>query len=130
MTTAKFSDILDGYEFCAFGDLMETQAFVSLERGTVHIVSGDMELDEESPDDIDDGPYLALPDKSELGLGRDLVIEFIEEHLPEDVHTVVGFFRKRGAYSCRLGSTMRNRPGSPACVSGASIMTLSCCKSS
>ena len=99
MTTAKFSEILDGYEFCAFGDLMDTQAFLSLERGTVHIVSGDIELDEEPPEDIDDGPYLALPDKSELGLGRELAIEFAEEQLPEAVHTIVGIFKKRGAYS-------------------------------
>ena len=98
MTTAKFSEILDGYEFCAFGDLMETQAFLSLERGTVHIVSGDMELDEEPPEDIETGPYLALPDKAELQLGNNLAIEFTEEHLPNDVSTVLGFFHKRGAY--------------------------------
>lgn len=99
MTIAKFSEILDGYEFCAFGDLMDTQAFLSLERGTVHITSGDMELDEEPPEDIDDGPYPALPDKSELGLGRELAIEFAEEQFPEAVHTIVGFFKKLGAYS-------------------------------
>ena len=99
MTTAKFSEILDGYEFCAFGDLMEAQAFISLERGTVHIVSNDTELDEEPPDDIETGPYLAIPDKAELGLGRNLAIEFSEEHMPNDVSIVLGFFRKRGAYS-------------------------------
>jgi hypothetical protein len=99
MTAAKFSEILDGYEFCAFGDLMDTQAFLSLERGTVHIISGDIELDDEPPEDIDFGPYLALPDKSELRLGRDLVIEFAEEKLPESLHTIAGFFKKRGAYS-------------------------------
>lgn len=98
MTTAKFSEILDGYEFCAFGDLMDTQAFVSLERGTVHIISGDLDLDEEPPDDLETGPYLALPDKSELRLGRQLAIEFSEEHLPDDSSTVLGFFRNRGAY--------------------------------
>jgi hypothetical protein len=98
MTTAKFSDILDGYEFCAFGDLMNTQAFLSLERGTVHIVSGDMELDEEPPEDLEAGPYLALPDQAELRLGKRLAIDFTEEHLPGDVSAVLGFFRKRGAY--------------------------------
>jgi hypothetical protein len=98
MTTAKFSEILDGYEFCAFGELMDTQAFLSLERGTVHIVSGDLELDEEPPEDIETGPYLALPDKTELQLGKNLAIEFTEEHLPNDVSTVLGFFRKSGAY--------------------------------
>ena len=85
MTTAKFSEILNGYESCAFGDLMDTQAFLSLERGTVHIVSGDMELDEEPPEDFETGPYLALPDKSELQLGKSLAIEFTEEHLPNEV---------------------------------------------
>ncbi len=99
MTTAKFSEILDGYEFCAFGDLMNTQAFLSLERGTVHVVSGDMELDEEPPEDLEFGPYLVLPDKAELQLGKSLAIEFTEEHLPGDVSTVLSFFRKRGAYS-------------------------------
>jgi hypothetical protein len=98
MTTAKFSEILDGYEFCAFGDPMDPQAVLSLERGTVHIVSGDMGLDEEPPEDIETGPYLALPDKAELQLGKNLAIEFTEEYLPNDVSTVLGFFQKRGAY--------------------------------
>lgn len=56
MTTAKFSEILDGYEFCALADLMDTQAFVSLERGTVHIVSGDLELDQELPELLKPAP--------------------------------------------------------------------------
>jgi hypothetical protein len=98
MTTAKFNEILDGYEFCAFGDLVDTQAFLSLERGTVHIISGDMELDEEPPEDIETGPYLVLPDKAELQLGKSLAIEFTEEYLPNEVSMVLSFFRKRGAY--------------------------------
>ncbi|MFY3383951.1 hypothetical protein [Paracidovorax sp. MALMAid1276] len=101
MTTAKFSKILDGYEFCAMADLMETRALVSLERGTVHIVSSDLELDldEALPEDIDTGPYLALPDKRELDLGRDLVMEFTEKVLPGSVDTVRDFFHRRGAYA-------------------------------
>ena len=98
MTTAKFSEILEGYEFCAFDDLQDTQAFVSLERGTVHIVSGDMELEEELPEDIETGPYLALPGKRELDLGRELVMEFSEKYLPGDAEAVRSFFHRRGAY--------------------------------
>ena len=99
MTTAKFSEILDGYEFCALADLMDTQAFVSLERGTVHIVSGDLELDQELPEDIETGPYLALPGKRELDLGWDLAMEFSEKYLQNDAETVRSFFRRRGAYA-------------------------------
>jgi hypothetical protein len=98
MTRAKFSDLLDAYEFCNFGDLMETQAFLSLERGTVHIVSGEMELDEEPPEDLESGPYLALPDKHELDLGAGLAIAFVEAQLPADFGTVVGYFKRPGAY--------------------------------
>ncbi|MFN3438557.1 MAG: hypothetical protein ACK41V_12730 [Acidovorax sp.] len=98
MTTAKFSEILDGYEFCSLADLMDTQAFVSLERGTVHVVSSDLELEEELPEDIETGPYLALPGKRELDLGRELAMEFTEKILPGSVDTVRGFFHRRGAY--------------------------------
>lgn len=97
--TAKFSDILDGFEFSTFGDAMElVRALVSMERGSVHLVSSGGEFDEPLPPDIDSGPYLALPDKAELGLGRELAIEFAQERLPEDAAVVLGFFRQRGAY--------------------------------
>jgi hypothetical protein len=99
MTTAKFSDILEGYEFCDFGDGMGAQAFISLERGTVHLVAEDMDLDEAPPVDLDTGSYLALPDKAELRLGKSLALQFTEAHLPDELPTVLGYFRQRGAYS-------------------------------
>lgn len=99
MTTAKFSEVLDAYDMCSFGGgVVDTQAYISLERGTVHVVTGDPGLDEDVPEDIESGPYLALPDKAELGLGRELVMEFVEQHLPDERHTVSGFFSRRGAY--------------------------------
>ena len=39
MTVAKFTEVLDGFEFGAFGAMPTNQAFISLERGTVHFVS-------------------------------------------------------------------------------------------
>lgn len=53
---------------------------------------------EDVPDDLETGPYLTLPTKAELDLGRDLAIRFAVERLPEDVEAIVGFFRRRGAY--------------------------------
>lgn len=95
MTVAKFAEVLDGFEFGAFGAMLTNQAFISLERGTVHFVSSELEL---APEDLDSGDYLALPDKATLGLGRELMMEFAQEQLPDDVDTVWGFFSKRGAY--------------------------------
>jgi hypothetical protein len=47
---------------------------------------------------IKTGPYLTLPRKNDLDLGRDLVMRFAVERLPGDVEAIVGFFRHRGAY--------------------------------
>ena len=52
MTVAKFTEVLDGFEFGAFGAMPTNQAFISLERGTVHFVSSELELEED--DDSDD----------------------------------------------------------------------------
>ena len=98
MTVAKFTEVLDGFDFGAFGAMATNQAFISLERGTVHFVSSELELEEDATEDLDSGDYLALPDKAALGLGRELVMEFVQEQLPDDVDTVRGFFSKRGAY--------------------------------
>ena len=42
---------------------------------------------------------MAVPDKSELDLGRSLALRYVEYHLPHAYETVQQFFRKRGAYS-------------------------------
>lgn len=98
MTTIKFSDVLDAYELCSFGGLIDTQIYISLERGTLHVVSGDLELEEEAPEDLETGPYLALPDRAELGLGRGLAMEFARRELPDQFDTVSAFFSRRGAF--------------------------------
>jgi len=99
MVTAKFSEVLDGYEFHSSGALMEAQAFINLEKGTVHIVSGDLGLSEVAPEDLKTGLYIELPTQAELRLGRSLAIEFAETHMPGDVSAVLDFFNRRGAYS-------------------------------
>jgi hypothetical protein len=93
MTSANFSD-----ELCSAGGLLGTKVFISLERGTVHVVSEDLELDEDVPEDIESGPYLALPDRIELGLGRELVMDFVRQQLPDEWHAVSAIFSRRGAY--------------------------------
>ena len=50
-------------------------------------------------DDKSDNPqYIMAPDKREMDLGRDLVLKFIGEELPNELERVYGFFRRRGAY--------------------------------
>jgi len=55
--------------------------------------------DEDLPSDLaDNEQYIMAPDKSELELGRDLALRFIEQYLPDKLERAYGFFRRRGAY--------------------------------
>ncbi len=58
-----------------------------------------MELDDELPEDIEDGSlYVSVPSKHDLNLGKDLALAFAEEQLADSYQTVSNFFRQRGAY--------------------------------
>ena len=50
-------------------------------------------------EDLDWDQCVELPHKNDLGLGRDLVFEFVEEHLPDEYERVRQMFRRSGAYS-------------------------------
>ena len=103
MTTSapvSFDDLLAAFEWVSAAGPFENEAYVSRVTGKLHWSSSLNELDEELPEDIEDESiYLAVPHKTDLELGRDLVYRFVEDHLPEFFELVSGFFRKRGAYS-------------------------------
>jgi hypothetical protein len=55
---------------------------------------------EELPDDIDDSEkYVPIPGKSELDLGKPLVLDFARQFLSDDFDEVRQIFNKRGAYA-------------------------------
>ena len=100
MVTLKYSDLLDGFEFASFGNSFDSCAFISLDRGTIHLTSSELELEEETPEDLDDATrYLAIPHKNDLDLGRSLALSFVKEALPNDYDRVASYFRKQGAYA-------------------------------
>lgn len=95
MPTVKLADLLSGIEFTSD----ESSAYLNVETGTIHFIAEGLDL-EEAPEDIDDAEkYIALPDKRDLDLGRDLALIFIREQCPDDYPTVAEYFRHRGAYS-------------------------------
>ena len=99
-TPVSLEDLLAAFEWVSAGEsaAIDCAAYVSKTTGRVHW-SGEG-VDEELPADIEDGTiYVAVPDKSELDLGRSLALRFAEHHLPHAYETVHQFFRKRGAYS-------------------------------
>ncbi len=98
----------------------DAAAFVSRTTGKLFLRGADGPVDDDFPEDIDDGlEYIAVPHRNELGLGRQLVYRFVEDAAPHLRHKVQEAFRRRGAYArfkallddnsllWMLGTTMR-----------------------
>jgi len=103
------TELRNAFEFVSAGDLYDTSAYISLDTGRIYLVSDVVEEIEDLPDDLETpGRYIAVPDKKDLDLGRPLVLSFIEQELPDEYETVVGFFRRKGAYG-RLKELLASR---------------------
>jgi hypothetical protein len=94
-----FRDISDALDFVSFGSLYENQAFLDRKTGKIYYHSELGDDFEELPEDIDSDRYIGVPHKNELGLGKNLVLDFAYRHLPETVEQVLDMFRRKGAYS-------------------------------
>ena len=56
--------------------------------------------EDECPDDLETSDrYIEIPHKTELDLGNNLALRFVEERLPGRYTDVDAFFRRRGAYA-------------------------------
>src|SRR6516165_6259608 len=98
-TRVKFSDLELAFEFASFeGVTMGHLAYVRMDTGEILYGSDDLN-EEELPDDVDDEEkYLAIPSKRDLGLGRSLVFDFVQQFLPDDLDQVRRYFSHRGTY--------------------------------
>jgi len=96
----KFSELMDAFEFVSVAGPFDNRAYVDVITGKIYLVSDELELEEELPDDLEESDrYLAVPGKTELDLGLRLVERFVQERLPADTEEVAAFFRRKGAYS-------------------------------
>jgi hypothetical protein len=103
MTTAasvNLQDLLTAFEWVSGSGTFDNAAYVSRVTGAVHLSSSGGELDEELPADIDDERlYLVVPSRSDLDLGRHLVLRFVDANMPDAHGQVRAIFSKPGAYS-------------------------------
>ena len=92
-------DLLLAYEWVSAGEVagVDAEAYISRRTGKIHWRGEG--VDEEPPQDIEDGSlYVAVPHRGEFDLGRSLAVAFVDEHLPRSSETVRECFRRRGAY--------------------------------
>ncbi|WP_265923011.1 UPF0158 family protein [Cupriavidus nantongensis] len=101
MVAIKFDDLSMAFDFVSAGAPYENNAYVSIDTGKFYWTSNVNDVvEEEVPDDLEASDrYLAIPHQTELGLGKHLTLEFVEDKLPECYEHVEGYFRRKGAYA-------------------------------
>ncbi|EIC21667.1 hypothetical protein [Thiorhodovibrio frisius] len=97
--TTKFSELLEAFDFVSFGQMYEHQAFLHKESGKIFWHSEYGPNEEELPDNIFSDDYIEIPHKNDLGLGKDLVFEFADKYLPDQIGDIERIFSHKGAYS-------------------------------
>lgn len=100
MISVDLDALVEAVEFVRSGVLTEHQAYVSVKTGAIYWVSDSEDLDADAPEDLEESDrYVAVPSKSDLGLGRSVALRFVEDQLPNELQTVRKFFAGAGAYS-------------------------------
>ena len=101
---ASFQEILLAFEFIGSSGGGMHEAFLCKRTGKIYFhseFSDHDEFNDELPDDIEDeGKYVDIPDKRELGLGKPLALDFEREVLPNDFDEVRSMFSRRSFVSC------------------------------
>jgi hypothetical protein len=93
-----YDEIENAFIFVSMDRKYMHNAYLCKETGRIFYTS-EMGDSDELPEDIDEPKYISIPHKNELDLGKNLVIEFVSEFLPEELDRVYSIFRHRGVYS-------------------------------
>lgn len=93
----KYSDIEDAFDYVSSEQPFLHNAILNRKTGKIYYQSEMGDVDE-FPEDCDSGYYVEIPHKNDLGLGRDLVFDFVAISLSEYYDDVIKMFRYRGAY--------------------------------
>lgn len=98
MKKFKLMDIECAFGFVNSSEFLDNSAVLNLKTGEIYYL-GDA-IDEDLPEDFDeeDDSLLWIPDKYDLDLGSELVMDFAREYSPENFDKIQGIFSRRGAY--------------------------------
>ncbi|MEJ8840465.1 hypothetical protein [Ramlibacter sp. AN1133] len=103
------SELLDAFEWVSAAGPFENTAYVSRESGRIFWATDTGDLDEDLPEDVEDGTlYVCVPHKHDLDLGQRLVFRFVETNAPDAYDQVRAYFSKRSAYA-RLKDLLERR---------------------
>ncbi|MCA9139051.1 MAG: hypothetical protein KDB00_19900 [Planctomycetales bacterium] len=92
-----FGKIETAFEYANFGGGVN-EAFLDRQSSQLLYFSSLGDSDPEPEDFDDESRYIQLPDKRDLGLGAELVQQFVSTTAPELSDAVRDAFRRRGAF--------------------------------
>jgi hypothetical protein len=95
----NLSDLEEAFVFVAGADFGERMAMICPQTGQICYRSDMSGLDEIPEQAYDSDHWHVVPHWSELGLGRELVLSFVSDRLPNDLNWVKRIFRRPGAYA-------------------------------
>ena len=99
MTRVSLDELQEAYDFTCFDVNGDNVAYVCRRTGEIHWCSPELDLDD-VPEDVEDPRlYAAVPDQRELGLGRNLALEFVASQVPHLFDRIAECFRSAGAYA-------------------------------
>jgi len=101
MPTVSLDQLQNAMEWVS-GDFLDNEAYICRQTGNIYWVAADpgmFDEEEEVPEDIHDADkYIAIPDKHDLDLGKQLAFDFTSQYLAERYDDVRDIFRSKGAY--------------------------------
>jgi predicted DNA binding CopG/RHH family protein len=95
----EFDKIEYAFFLVSSGEPYEHMAYLCKKSGKIYYYSEYGDNFEQLPDDLDDPKYITIPHKKELGLGRDLALEFAYKFIRDKADYVEYIFSKKGAYA-------------------------------
>jgi hypothetical protein len=93
-----YDTIEEAFLFVSGAAPCERTAVVYRKTGETFYASLMSDYDELPEDQDESDDYIGIPHKSDLDLGKPLVMDFVRSRCPEEVDRILTIFRRRGAY--------------------------------
>lgn len=93
-----FDEIQDAFLFVSSNEYGMHRALLCLDNGEIYYHSENGDFDELDEDKFDCDNFVEIPHKNDLNLGQQLVFDFAEQYLADELGHVQQIFSRRGAY--------------------------------
>jgi len=95
----KLENIKEAFDFVSFGLYGDHIAVLDKSTGKIYWDSESSEHHEIPEELLDSDHAIEIPHKNNLGLGNQLVFDFVRSNIPDDYERIREIFSSRGAYA-------------------------------